>query len=150
MESRYLRLQLDAEVCARAEAVCARKGADLVDVLRALVSQIAQSDTIPDTLAASPRSLTAEEAPFSRYDNDLWSASRTLVDADLALSVLDQFIAQRAHQLLEAKANRSPDVSLIARLEAERKQALGARALLNPDDADGIAQILRAYGPQAG
>lgn len=147
MDNRYLRLQLDAEILARSEAVCAREGQDLLDVLRAVVTRIAQTDAIPPglTLASPAGAVVAHDAPFSHYQADLWSSVRPLVDADLAVALLDRFIAQIALQLREARAARSPDHERIERLERERREALEVRAQLNLDDLTAVPQILSTY-----
>lgn len=148
LDSELIRFRIDPQVRDKAAAVCADLGHELNDVLRTVVTRIAQEGTLPFSLGLVAREPAARPAPFSDYDDRLWAPVRPQIDAELALSLLAAFIADCSTVLDEQEHVDEPDLELVARLTREREQALRLRRELDVSDDGAVRRAIAYYGPR--
>lgn len=142
MDSEIERFRLDPEIRQRAAEVCARQGHELSDVLRQLVSHIAQEGVIPFEMP----SLSPEASTPTFDDERLWGAMKPQLEAEVAIAVLDRFIADCSTSIDEAAAPQD-DHSFLARLAQEREAARQLRARLDVTDRLAVQAVLEKYVP---
>lgn len=70
---------------------------------------------------------------------------KTVLDADLALALLDQYIASHTLLIEDLAAAADADTGEIARLKQERDDARNVLATLDPSDANAIRDILARF-----
>jgi addiction module RelB/DinJ family antitoxin len=146
MDTELIRFRIDTSIRDAAAAVCADRGFELVDVLRALVTRIARDGTLPFEPSAAGGS-TSAQAPFQDYDPRLWRSIKPRVEAEVALTMLARFIADCSTRIDEEGARPEPDSNLVSRLTQQREQARRLSQVLNVTDANAIAKVLAHYGP---
>lgn len=146
MEGEIIRFRVDPEVKEKVAAVCEKLGFDLSEVLRAVMGRIAETGTLPIALGTTdePRS---QRAPFGEYSERLWREYQ-FVDAEVALSLLDRFIARSAAQLDAEHSGAEPNPGTIETLQRVIGEARQLTQTLDPDDAEAIGAVLAAYGSQ--
>lgn len=140
MDSEIERFRLDPEIRIRAAEVCARRGHELSDVLRQLVAHIAHEGVIPFEMP-SP-----EASPSTFEDERLWDTMKPQLEAEIAIAVLDRFIADCSTRIDEAAAPQDDHTSL-ARLAQEREAARQLRAKLDVTDSLAVQTALEKYVP---
>lgn len=146
MEGEIIRFRVDPAVKEKVAAVCEKLGFDLSEVLRAVMVRIAETGTLPIELAktSEPRS---QRAPFGEYSERLWRDYQ-YVDTEVALTLLDGFIARSAAQLDAEQSARAPNPGTIETLQRVIAEARRLTQTLDPDDAEALAAVLAAYGPK--
>jgi antitoxin component of RelBE/YafQ-DinJ toxin-antitoxin module len=145
MEYTDLQFRLHRDVADKANAICARHGVQLADVLRGVVTRIATEGSLPSQ-AVTHHAAGQTPLPFDRYDARLWDALQLSINAELAVELLAACIADCSAQLAEIDPARKPHRELADRLERKRREALQLRQTLDVNDADAVAAVLRAYG----
>jgi hypothetical protein len=149
MEFSDIRFRLHRGLLDKANAVCARHGVELADVLRGVVTSIAVSGALPTPSGTKAPADTAR-LPFDDYDPRLWEAHHRPLRAELALELLASFIADCSAQLAETDDNRKPHAALAEQLVAKREEAIRIRRTLNVSDPGAVDNVLKAYGPKNG
>ncbi|MGB0126799.1 MAG: type II toxin-antitoxin system RelB/DinJ family antitoxin [Rhodocyclaceae bacterium] len=146
MEGEIIRFRVDPAVKEKVAAVCEKLGFDLSEVLRAVMGRIAETGTLPIELASTsePRS---QRAPFGEYSERLWRDYQ-YVDTEVALTLLDAFIARSAAQLNAEQSSQAPNPGTIETLKRVIAEARQLTQTLDPDDAPALAAVLAAYGPK--
>jgi addiction module RelB/DinJ family antitoxin len=146
VEGEIIRFRVDPEVKEKVTAVCEKLGFDLSEVLRAVMGRIAETGTLPVELGSTdePRS---QRAPFGEYSERLWREYQ-FVDAEVALSLLDRFIARSAAQLDAEHSGVEPNPGTIETLKRVIAEARQLTQTLDPEDTEAIGTVLAAYGPQ--
>jgi hypothetical protein len=84
--------------------------------------------------------------PYFAYDARQWNSMKPMLDAELALALLEQYIASHTHLIEDLAAAADPDAAEVARLKQEREDARNALATLDPGDANAIREILARLG----
>jgi addiction module RelB/DinJ family antitoxin len=147
MESGLVRFMVDPEIRARAEQVCAHLGLDLNEVLRAFLVRVARDGKLP--FAPEPASQPDRRdrpAPFSTYDPRAWAPLAPVLNAELAVEVLDHVVASSMAQI---QAARAAGISSDEKQAAERLAgASTARLALEPSDNNAIASLLNTFAAQ--
>jgi RelB antitoxin len=147
-DTELIRFRVEPAVREAAVAACAKLGLELNDVLRALVTRIARDGDLPFELIATPSAPPSEPTPFQDYEPRLWKSLRPRVDAEVALALLGRFIAKCTARLDDLSQQDARDAELVARVSADRQEALRRRDALDVTDAGSIAQVLSTYGPR--
>jgi addiction module RelB/DinJ family antitoxin len=146
VEGEIIRFRVDPAVKEKVAAVCEKLGFDLSEVLRAVMGRIAETGTLPIELSTTdePRS---QRAPFGEYSERLWRDYQ-YVDTEVALTLLDAFIARSAAQLAAEHSAPAPNPGTIETLTRVIAQARQLTQTLDPDDAEALAAVLAAYRPK--
>jgi hypothetical protein len=144
LDTDSIRFRLEADLKARAEAVCIKRGLALNDVLRALVRRIAQEDAIPFDLNPTYRVAESPPPPYDRYGDDVGEDVSQL-RAEAVITLLVSFIADRARRIAAEKKKSRPDHDKLARWEQEAQAALGHRRTLDTQDEASLAAIEREF-----
>lgn len=148
MEYTDLRFMLHRELLDRANAVCARHGVQLADVLRGVVTRIATEGSLPSQGKLHP-SLASNRLPFDEYDPRLWDPLLLSINAELAVTLLAAFIADCSAQLAETDPARKPHKALMEQLRAKRDDAIRRRQTLDAQNPEAVAEVLHRYaGPE--
>jgi addiction module RelB/DinJ family antitoxin len=139
-----IRFRLEADLKARAEAVCIKQGLELNDVLRALVRRIAFEDAIPFDLNPTYRVAESPPQPFDRDADDL-DEDVSQLRAEAVLSLLVSFVADRARRMAAEKKKSRPNRDTLARWEQQSQSALAYRRTLDTQDEASLAAIEREF-----
>ena len=145
MEGELVRFRVDGAIKDKAAEVCDKLGFDLAEVLRAFVTRVAETGTLPFDMGRPP-ALRRQTPPFTEYRERLWSEFR-YVDGEVVLALLWRFVAGRAAQLDNEARQPQPDPALLAGRRQEIAEALGVMQTLDPKDADAVAAVIATYGP---
>ena len=146
--SPIIRFRLDREIAERAHRMAAQQGLELPDVLRMMVNRAVRTGTFSvdrdrDSPAGTGTALPASEAYEPRY----WSDALAALDAETALAVLYQFIAERTARLDEGSTHQAPDMQQLGRWRDERDEAAAWLAAFDPKDGAVVAQVLARFSP---
>jgi addiction module RelB/DinJ family antitoxin len=143
MESGLVRFTVDPEIRARAEQVCARLGLDLNDVLRTFLVRVARDGKLPFAPEPAPKTEGRTPTPFSTYDPRAWTPLAPILNAELAVEVLDHAVASLMAQLQTARTTKAGrDEKEAAALLAK---ANAARLTLEPSDSQAVAALLNTF-----
>lgn len=144
--SPFIRLRLSPEMARRAHQMAAERGMELPDVIRMmLVRAIRNNDFAIDQAVDSPPQ-TTEDPPFEPFEPRYWEDDKASLDAEAALSVLYQAVAQRTAALDEGLALKVPDVAQLEKIRDERDVACALLAAFDPRDTATVATILARFG----
>ena len=153
MDSIQLRIRIDGAIAQKALAMAQARGMDLPDVVRMMLTKAVQIGdfSIEKELAQhQQREERTRRRPYFDYDESQWNSMKTVLEAELALALVNQFIASHTLEI-EALANQGPpDAERIGHLSQKRDHARRVLATLDPTDAKSVQSILEEFGPPAG
>ena len=146
--SPIIRFRLDREIAERAHRMAAQQGLELPDVLRMMVNRAVRTGTFSvdrdrDWPAGTGTALPAGEAYEPRY----WGDALAALDAETALALLYQAIADRTARLDEGSTHEAPDLQQRGRWRDERDEATAWLAAFDPKDGAAVTQILARFSP---
>ena len=141
-ETALIRFRVDETLKQRADAVCSERGFYLTDVLRAVVRRIAMEHAIPFELSA-PAAADAP-APFAQYGKFLLD-DLAHVKAESVIALLATFIANRARRIAGEKRKAKPNAKLIAKWEAENREAVQYHRVLNTRDSELVSKVEKRF-----
>jgi antitoxin component of RelBE/YafQ-DinJ toxin-antitoxin module len=145
MDSEFERFRVDPEVRQRAAAVCIRHGHELSDVLRKLLSHIADVGVIPFEMPSGKRD--ASSAQLTSDDERLWVTMAPQLETEVAVGLLDRFIAMCTTILDQAAETRGIPQDSLRALVSQREAARRDRASLDVTDKAAVLAVLDKYGP---
>ncbi|CAN7776362.1 hypothetical protein LJR084_007909 [Variovorax sp. LjRoot84] len=147
MDSLNLHLRIDRAIAEKAMKMAHARGLELPDAIRMM---LAKAVRIGDFSIDEERPLVHHVAestrPYFAYDKRQWDSMKSVLDAELALALVDQYIASRTLLIEDLAAAADPDAAEIARLKQERDDARNVLAVLDPSDANAIRDVLARFG----
>jgi antitoxin component of RelBE/YafQ-DinJ toxin-antitoxin module len=147
MDSLNLRIRIDRAIAEKAIKMAHKRGMELPDVIRMMLAKAVRIDDFSIDEEQPHVHLAAESTrPYFAYDERQWDSMKTVLDAELALALLDQYIASHTLLIEDLSAAADPDAGEIARLKQEREDARKVLATLDPSDANAIRDILARFG----
>jgi len=153
MDSIQIRIRIDGDIAQKALEMAQARGMDLPDVVRMMLTKAVQiGDFSIEKELAQHQQLEerSRRRPYFDYDETQWNSMKTVLDAELALALVNQFIASRTLEI-EALANQDPpDVERVGLLSQERDRARRILATLDPTDTKSVQAILGEFNPPAG
>jgi antitoxin component of RelBE/YafQ-DinJ toxin-antitoxin module len=145
MDSEIERFRVNPEVRDRAAETCVRHGHELSEVLRQLLSHLANEGVIPFPMSSGQRDDVNQ--PLTSEDERLWLTMKPQLEAEVAVGLLDRFIATCTTILDQAaETTRSPREAL-PELVSQREAARRDRASLDVTDTAAVLAVLDKYGP---
>lgn len=146
MDSTQLRIRIDRAIADKAHKMARSLGMELPDVVRMMLTEAVR---IGDFSIERGEQRPTDQAarPFYEYDERQWNSMKTVLDAELALALVNQYIASHTLQI-EAAERGEPDARRIQQLTQERDEARKVLATLDPADAGAVRAILQRFGPQ--
>lgn len=138
-ETTLVRFRLQTKQIAEAVGVCDELGFDLNDVLRTVVRRIAKDHAIPFEIN-HPTHVASNRLPFTEY-GDYLDKDLAHLKAELTLSMLSTFIADRAARLREERQKPKSNNKLIQRWERELRDAVGYHRTMNTRDVALVEQV---------
>jgi antitoxin component of RelBE/YafQ-DinJ toxin-antitoxin module len=145
MDSEFERFRVNPEVRQRAAAVCIGHGHELSDVLRQVVSHIANVGVIPFEMPSGQRD--AGSAQLTSDDERLWLTMKPQLEAEVAVGLLDRFIAKCTTILDQAAETTGIPQDSLPELVSQREAAQCDRASLDVTDKASVLAVLHKYGP---
>ena len=146
--SPIIRFRIDREIAERAHRLAALNGLELPEVMRMMLTKAVLNGDFSIDRDTDSGATTAQNRPTKTYEPRHWAEVKAALDAETALAVLHQTIAEQTVGLDEGVAPGVPADPL--RLEQIRGRRDKARALLaafDPNDSAFVAQILARYAP---
>lgn len=145
MDSLNLRIRIDRAIAEKAIKMAHKRGMELPDVIRMMLAKAVRIDDFSID-EEQPHVAAESNRPYFAYDERQWDSMKTVLDAELALALLNQYIASHALLIDDLSAAADPDAGEIARLQQEREDARKVLATLDPSDANAIRDILARFG----
>lgn len=145
MDSEIERFRVNPEVRQRAAEVCIRHGHELSDVLRQLLSHIAREGAIPFQLPSEQHDYAS--SPLTSDDERLWLVMKPQLECEVAVGLLDRFIAICTTILDQAAETTGISQDSLPELVSQREAARRDRALLDVTDKAAVLAVLDKYGP---
>ncbi|PZQ77872.1 MAG: hypothetical protein DI563_02205 [Variovorax paradoxus] len=150
MDSFHIRIRLERDIAEQAMAMANDRGLELGDVIRMMVTKAVLSGDFAighDRPSPPP---AAETRAFFAYDDSQWAPLKSVLDAELALALLNQFVATHTVEIERLLDLDPPDVVRVEQLTRERDEARHALSTLDPQNAQAIDAIVERYAsPQA-
>ncbi len=147
MDSYHLRLRIDGEIAKKAMAMARAQNMELADALRMMLAKAVRiGDFAIDDEASGPAPAGKSRAFFG-YDESQWAPLKGVLDAELALALVNQFVADRTLAIADLMDLKTPDPERIQELTRERDDARRVLSSLDPEDATAIGAILERYAP---
>jgi len=144
VETEMVRFRIEGELKKRAEAVCARTGMDLNDVLRTLVRRIVTDGAIPFDVNTSGRVAEPRGVPYAQYGEFL-TEDLAHLKAESAISLLASFAADRAHRIATEKRKARPNRANLKRWAAEARDAMNYRRTMNTRDDKLVSKVEKKF-----
>jgi len=147
MDSYHLRLRIDGEIARTAIAMARAQNMELADALRMMLTKAVRiGDFAIDGEEPAPAPPGRSRAFFG-YDDSQWAPLKGVLDAELALALVNQFVANRTLEIADLMELETPDAGRIDELTRERDEARLALSTLDPEDAFAIRAVLERYAP---
>ena len=147
MDSLNLRIRIDRAIAEKAIKMARKRGMDLPDVIRMMLAKAVRIDDFSiDEERPQVHQVAESTRPYFAYDERQWNSMKTVLDAELALALLDQYIASHTLRIEDLAAAADPDAGEIARLNQEREDARKLLTVLDPTHANAIRDILHRFG----
>jgi antitoxin component of RelBE/YafQ-DinJ toxin-antitoxin module len=145
MDSEIERFRVNPEIRQKAADVCIRNGHELSDVLRQLLTHIANLGVIPFQMEVGQCDVPRQ--PATAEDERLWVATKPQLEAEVAVGLLDRFIAACTTILDQAAEKRLGHQDPLSELASQREAARRDRASLDVTDTASVVAVLDKYGP---
>ncbi|MDN4592080.1 hypothetical protein DBA29_26725 [Xenophilus aerolatus] len=150
MDSFHIRIRLERDIAEQAMAMANDRGLELGDVIRMMVTKAVLSGEFAighDQPSPPP---AAETRAFFAYDDSQWAPLKSVLDAELALALLNQFVATHTVEIERLLDLDPSDAARVEQLTRERDEARQALSTLDPQDAQAIETIVGRYAsPQS-
>ncbi|CAN7322201.1 hypothetical protein [Variovorax sp. LjRoot178] len=147
MDSLNLHLRIDRAIAEKAMQMAHARGMELPDAIRMMLAKAVRiGDFSIDEEPPQVHQVAESTRPYFAYDERQWDSMKTVLDAELALALVDQYIASRTLLIEDLSAADDPDAEEIARLKRERDDARNVLATRDPGDANAIGDILARFG----
>lgn len=145
MDSFHIRIRLERDIAEQAMAMANDRGLELGDVIRMMVTKAVLSGEFAIGFDKPSPPPAAETRAFFAYDDSQWAPLKSVLDAELALALLNQFVATRTVEIDRLTDLDPPDVARVQRLTRERDEARQVLSTLDPQDAKAIDTIIERY-----
>jgi antitoxin component of RelBE/YafQ-DinJ toxin-antitoxin module len=147
--SPIIRFRINREIAERAYRMAAENGLELPDVMRMMLTKAVRIGDfcIDQERIASAGTVAAQ--PLEPYEPRYWAEAKASLDAETALAVLHQAIAERTSLLDEGLSLTVPDLARLEQIRNERDEAGAMLAAFDPKDAASVAKILQRFSPTA-
>jgi antitoxin component of RelBE/YafQ-DinJ toxin-antitoxin module len=150
MDSLHLRIRIDRAIAEKAMKMAHARGMELPDVVRMMITKAVRiGDFSIDGEQSQVLGVAEATRPYFAYDERQWDSMKAVLDAELALAVVNQYIASHTLLIEDLSAASDPDAEEIARLRQEREDARAILATLDPSDTHALRDILAKFGPAA-
>ena len=147
MDSLNLHLRIDRAIAEKAMKMAHARGMELPDVIRMMLAKAVRlGDFSIDEDRPQVHQVAESTRPYFAYDERQWDPMKSVLDAELALALLDQYIAAHTLRIEDLATAAEPDAGEIARLIQEREDARNVLATVDPVDANAIRDILARFG----
>lgn len=147
MDSLNLHLRIDRAIAEKAMKMAHARGMELPDAIRMMLAKAVRlGDFCIDEEPPQVHQVAESTRPYFAYDERQWDSMKAVLDAELALAMLDQYIAGHTLRIEDLAAAADPDAAEIARLEQAREEARSVLAALDTTDANAIGDILARFG----
>ena len=147
MDSLNLRIRIDRAIAEKAIKMAHKRGMELPDVIRMMLAKAVRIDDFSiDEEQPQVHQVAESTRPYFAYDERQWDSMKTVLDVELALALLDQYVACHTLRIEDLAAAAEPDAGEIARLQMEREDARKVLATLDAGDANAIRDILARFG----
>jgi antitoxin component of RelBE/YafQ-DinJ toxin-antitoxin module len=147
--SPIIRFRIDREIAERAHRMAAQNGLELPDVMRMMLTKAVRLGDFSIDRDTDSGTARAEGRPTEAYEPRYWTEVKAALDAETALAVLHQAIAEQTAGLDEGIGLEAPDLQRLERIRCERDEALALLASFDPKDTAAVAKILQRYAPDA-
>lgn len=144
--SPIIRFRINREIAEKAHRMAAERGMELPDVMRMMLTKAVR---IGDFSIDQEREATPEQAgdrPFGTYEPRYWDPLKDALDAEAALALLHQSIADRTAWLDDNLEPKAPDVQQLERIRDERDEACRLLAAFDPKDRETVQSVFRKFG----
>ena len=143
--SPIIRFRVDREIAERAHRMAAETGLELPDVMRMMLTRAVRIGDFSIDQERSARAGSDAVRQIEAYEPRYWADAQAALDADTALAVLHQAIADRTTSLDEGLSLKVPDLAQLEQLRNERDEACALLASFDPKDAATVAKILERF-----
>lgn len=147
MDSLNLRIRIDRAIAEKAMQMAHARGMELPDAIRMMLTKAVRiGDFSIDEERPQVHQVAESTRPYFAYDARQWNSMKTVLDAELALALVEQYIASHTLRIEALAAAADPDTGEIARLKQERDDARNVLATLDASNANAIQDILARFG----
>ena len=100
-----------------------------------------------DEAQEPPLRVAESSRPYYAYDPRQWDPMKEMLDAELALALLNQFIASHSAQIEALASSDAAEQAALSRLRDEHEEARHLLATLDPSDTNMVQSILQRFAP---
>jgi hypothetical protein len=147
MDSFHLRIRIDRAIAEKTIKKAHARGMELPDYVRMLLTKDAGIDDSSNDEEHLGHHAAEPSRPYFAYDGRQWNSMKAVLDGELALALVNQYIASHSLQIEALTDQEMPDPVLLEGLKQQRNEARQILATLDPSDADTIRAILARFGP---
>ncbi|WP_213956784.1 MULTISPECIES: hypothetical protein [unclassified Variovorax] len=147
--SPIIRFRLDREIAERAHRMAAERGLELPDIMRMMLTKAVRIGDFSIDQEQPARDRPPESRSALAYEPRYWADALAALDAEAALAVLHQAIADRTAWLDEGLASRKPDLKRLETVRNERDEACELLASFDPKNTAAVAKILDRFSPDS-
>ena len=146
MDSLSFRIRIDPAIADKAMRMAAARGMELPDVIRMmLIKAVRIGDFSIEGEEPELSAQVQETRPYYAYDERQWDSMKPMLDAELALELLNRAIARCTALLDETVAAKAPDARQLKRIRAERRDARKLLEEFDPADKEAVAKIIERF-----
>ncbi|MEJ8859932.1 hypothetical protein WKW79_35660 [Variovorax robiniae] len=145
--SPIIRFRLDREIAERAHRMAAERGLELPDIMRMMLTKAVRIGDFSIDREEPPNTAPPIDRSLGPYEPRYWADALAVLDAETALAVLHQAIADRTAWLDEGLTSKEPDLQRLEAIRNERDEACDLLESFDPRSADAVARILDRFSP---
>jgi antitoxin component of RelBE/YafQ-DinJ toxin-antitoxin module len=147
MDITQFRIRIDVAIARKAEEMAQALGMELPDVIRMMLTKAVRIGHFSiEREIAEQQAASNSNRPYYDYDERQWNSMKAVLDAELALALVNQYVAYHTLQLEAAfQQGGEPDEPLLDRLTRERDEARKILATLDPTDRVAVRSILQRF-----
>lgn len=148
MDSLHIRIRIDRKIAEKAMEMAQARGMELSDAIRMMLTKAVRiGDFSIDEAQEAPLRVAESSRPYYAYEPRQWDPMKEVLDAELALALLNQFIASHSARIEELAQGEHTEPAALSRLRGEREEARALLASLDPSDAQTVESILERFAP---
>jgi hypothetical protein len=146
MDSFHLRIRIDRKIAEKAMQMAQARGMELPDVIRMMITKAVRiGDFSIDEAQEPPLRVAESSRPYYAYAARQWDPMKEVLDAELALALLNQFIASHSARIEALAPSDDAEQVALSKLRDEHEEARHLLATLDPSDTQMVQSILERF-----
>ncbi|PZQ77704.1 MAG: hypothetical protein DI563_02880 [Variovorax paradoxus] len=145
MDAHHLRIRIERDIADKAMAMARERGLELADVMRMWLTKAVLTGDFAIDLNQPAPAPAGETRAFFAYDESPWAPLKEVLDGELALALVNQFVANQTIEIERLMDINPPDTARIRELRRQRDVARQVLSTFDPEDPDATRTVIERF-----